>query len=69
LQVGSKVSAVSRKTNTTHREHMGVCTKGDTQLVNYLFTFLFLQELVRILSLSLCLSVCEIHTHWILMFM
>lgn len=33
LLVGSKVSAVSRKTNTTHREHMGVCTKGDTQLV------------------------------------
>lgn len=32
-QVGTRVSAVSRKTNTTHREHLGVHTKGDTQLV------------------------------------
>lgn len=30
--VGSKVSAVSRKTNTTHKEHMGILTKGDSQL-------------------------------------
>ncbi|CAM6084195.1 unnamed protein product [Calypogeia fissa] len=33
--VGSRVSAVSRKTNTTHREHLGVYTKGDTQLLYY----------------------------------
>ncbi|KAL2652073.1 hypothetical protein R1flu_020201 [Riccia fluitans] len=33
--VGSRVSAVSRKTNTTHREHLGVYTKGDTQLCFY----------------------------------
>lgn len=31
--VGSKVSAVSRKTNTTHKEHMGILTKGDSQLI------------------------------------
>lgn len=31
--VGSKVSAVSRKTNTTHKEHMGMLTKGDSQLI------------------------------------
>ncbi|BBM96877.1 GTPase [Marchantia polymorpha subsp. ruderalis] len=33
--VGTRVSAVSRKTNTTHREHLGVYTKGDTQLCFY----------------------------------
>ncbi|TQD98363.1 hypothetical protein C1H46_015964 [Malus baccata] len=32
LQVGTKVSAVSRKTNTTTHEVLGVMTKGDTQI-------------------------------------
>lgn len=33
--VGSKISAVSRKTNTTRMEILGVSTKGDTQLLLY----------------------------------
>ncbi|KAL8513256.1 hypothetical protein ACS0TY_019458 [Phlomoides rotata] len=35
FMVGSKVSAVSRKTNTTTNEVLGVLTKGDTQIVCY----------------------------------
>lgn len=31
--MGTKVSAVSRKTNTTTHEVLGVMTKGDTQIV------------------------------------
>lgn len=32
-QVGTKVAAVSRKTNTTTHEILGVMTKGNTQIV------------------------------------
>lgn len=32
-QVGTKVAAVSRKTNTTTHEVLGVMTKGNTQIV------------------------------------
>lgn len=33
VKVETKVSAVSRKTNTTTHEVLGVLTKGDTQIV------------------------------------
>ena len=35
IQVGTKVAAVSRKTNTTTHEVLGVITKGNTQIVSY----------------------------------
>lgn len=35
LQVGTKVAAVSRKTNTTTHEVLGVLTKGNTQIVRH----------------------------------
>ena len=35
-QVGTKVAAASRKTNTTTHEVLGVLTKGDTQVVSFL---------------------------------
>lgn len=59
LQVGSKVSAVSRKTNTTHKEHMGILTKGDSQLVLFLlhlFSFSILRR--RSHNEMSCLSCC-----------
>lgn len=36
IQVGTKVAAASRKTNTTTHEVLGVLTKGDTQVVSFL---------------------------------
>lgn len=51
VQVGTKVSAVSRKTNTTIHEVVGVMTRGDTQIVCQTF-FKFI---------NLCTSfLCEI---------
>lgn len=38
FMVGTKVAAVSRKTNTTTHEVLGVMTKGDTQIVRLLFS-------------------------------
>lgn len=38
LQVGTKVAAVSRKTNTTTHEVLGVMTKGNTQVVRISFS-------------------------------
>ena len=35
VQVGTKVAAASRKTNTTTHEVLGVLTKGDTQVVSF----------------------------------
>lgn len=35
IQVGAKVAAVSRKTNTTTHEVLGVITKANTQIVSY----------------------------------
>lgn len=37
VQVGTKVAAVSRKTNTTTHEVLGVMTKENTQIVCILF--------------------------------
>lgn len=42
VQVGTKVAAASRKTNTTTHEVLGVLTKGDTQVVSSLFFFFLL---------------------------
>ncbi|RZC68761.1 hypothetical protein C5167_031944 [Papaver somniferum] len=39
FMVGSKVAAVSRKTNTTTHEVLGVMTKGNTQMVSPLSSF------------------------------
>lgn len=44
MQVGTKVAAVSRKTNTTTHEVLGIMTKGNTQIVCIIFLF-FLKEL------------------------
>lgn len=45
MQVGTKVAAVSRKTNTTTHEVLGIMTKGNTQIVCIIFLF-FLKELI-----------------------
>lgn len=41
IQVGTKVSAVSRKTNTTTHEILGVLTKGNTQIVCHIIKFIY----------------------------
>lgn len=40
-QVGTKVAAVSRKTNTTTHEILGVLTKGNTQIVCHFIKFIY----------------------------
>lgn len=43
-QVGTKVAAVSRKTNTTTHEILGVLTKGNTQIVCHCTEFLLVLQ-------------------------
>ena len=46
-QVGTKVAAVSRKTNTTTHEILGVLTKGNTQIVCHFTKFFLCCSLVK----------------------
>jgi hypothetical protein len=46
-QVGTKVAAVSRKTNTTTHEILGVLTKGNTQIVCPYTKFLLCCRLLK----------------------
>ncbi|KAF8662599.1 hypothetical protein HU200_056199 [Digitaria exilis] len=48
--VGTKVAAVSRKTNTTTHEILGVLTKGNTQIVCHCTEFLLVLQPIRVES-------------------